>query len=181
MLRIISGKYRHLIISAPNSNLTRPTTDKVREALMSALGQNLFNATVLDLFAGSGSLGLEALSRGAKKAIFCDNNYLAIKCIKSNIEKLKLEEETIVMKCSYLECLNKLKENKVKLDIVFLDPPYIKKDVYQEVVNYLFDNDLLSKNAIVVKEWNHSIPIDERFIHHKEYTYGTIKILIERR
>ena len=81
MLRIIAGKYRHLIIEAPSTNTTRPTTDKVREAVMSSLGTSLINSTILDLFAGSGALGLEALSRGAKKAIFCDNNYLAIKTI----------------------------------------------------------------------------------------------------
>ena len=91
MLRIIAGKYRHLIIEAPSTNTTRPTTDKVREAVMSSLGTSLIDATILDLFAGSGALGLEALSRGAKKAIFCDNNYLAIKTIKDNINKLKIK------------------------------------------------------------------------------------------
>ena len=74
MLRIIGGKYRHLIIEAPNVTSTRPTTDKVREALMSALSFSLINKDVLDLFAGSGALGLEALSRGAKSATFVDQN-----------------------------------------------------------------------------------------------------------
>lgn len=181
MLRIIAGKYRHLIIDAPKTNTTRPTTDKVREALMSALGTSIYEANVLDLFAGSGALGLEALSRGAKKAIFCDNNYLAIKCIKSNIDRLKIEEETVILKCSYIECLNKLKQQDEKIDILFLDPPYIKKDIYKEVVDFMFENNLFSSKAIVVKEWNDTIPFDNRFSHHKEYKYGTINILIERR
>lgn len=178
MLRIIAGKYRHLIIDAPKVDSTRPTTDKVREALMSALGDNLNNAIVLDLFAGSGSLGLEALSRGAKKAYFCDNNFLAYQTIKKNIEKIKVQEETIVYKLNYREALKQIKE---KIDIIFLDPPYVKKEIYQEAVDLLFENDLLSEKAIIVKEWNQKIPFDNRFSFHKEYNYGTINILIERR
>ncbi len=181
MLRIIAGKYRHLIIEAPSTNTTRPTTDKVREAVMSSLGTSLIDATILDLFAGSGALGLEALSRGAKKAIFCDNNYLAIKTIKDNINKLKISEEVEIYKCSYKETLNQLKEKNEIIDILFLDPPYIKENVYQEVCDFLFDNNLLSNNAIIVKEWNKQIPLDNRFNHHKSYSYGTINILIERR
>lgn len=178
MLRIIAGKYRHLIIEAPNVNSTRPTTDKVREALMSALGSFIVDAVVLDLFAGSGSLGIEALSRGAKKAYFCDNNFIAYQTIKKNIERIKVQEETIVLKLSYLEALKQINE---KIDIVFLDPPYAKEETYQKAVDFLFENDLLSDNAIIVKEWNQKIPFDNRFQFHKEYNYGTINILIERR
>ena len=181
MLRIISGKYRHLIIEAPTVNTTKPTTDKVREALMSALSGDLPNSIILDLFAGSGALGLEALSRGAKQAFFCDNNFIAYKTIKKNIEKLNVTEDVTVFKSSYLEALQKIKETNIKLDIVFLDPPYAKENIYVEVVNYLWENDLLSTNAVIVKEWNKSIPIDYRFSFHKEYIYGTIHILIERR
>ncbi len=178
MLRIIAGKYRHLIIEAPNVNSTRPTTDKVREALMSALRSFLIDAVVLDLFAGSGSLGIEALSRGAKKAYFCDNNFIAYQTIKKNIERIKVQEEAIVLKLNYLEALKQIKE---KIDIVFLDPPYAKEETYQKAVDFLFENDLLSDKAIIVKEWNQKIPFDSRFPFHKEYNYGTINILIERR
>ena len=166
MLRIISGKYRHMIIATPNVNTTRPTTDKVREALMSALGDKLINSTILDLFAGSGALGLESLSRGAKKAIFCDNNYLAYKTIKDNILKLKIEEETEVHKCSYQQLLNTLNE---------------KIDLYQIVTDFLIEHQLLNKDAIVVKECNKELPFDERFSYHKRYQYGTIHVLIERK
>lgn len=181
MLRIISGKYRHLVIDVPNVDTTKPTTDKVREALMSALRNDLIGATVLDLFAGSGALGLEALSRGAEKAYFCDNNYQAIMTIKHNIEKLRIEEETCVCKCSFMNALEKLKDKKEKVDIVFLDPPYAKEDVYKKSVDFILENDLLSEKGVIVKEWNKLIPIDERFSQHKHYNYGTIHILIERR
>ena len=105
MIRIVSGKYRHLILKQPNVTSTRPTMDKVREALMSSLGFFIQNRTVLDLFAGSGALGLEALSRGAKKCVFVDNNFEAIKTIKENIRSLKIEEETEVIKSEYMSYL----------------------------------------------------------------------------
>lgn len=178
MLRIIAGKYRHMIINAPNTTSTRPTTDKVREALMSIIGEDIINSTVLDLFAGSGALGLESLSRGARKAIFCDNNYLAYKTIKDNIEHLKIQEETELYKCSYQQAINQIKD---KIDIVYLDPPYAKKDLYDLAINQLIENDLLSSKAIIIKESNQELNIDERFTYHKYYKYGTIHILVERK
>lgn len=181
MLRIIAGLYRHQIIEAPDVNSTRPTTDKVREAVMSALGYAISEATILDLFAGSGALGLESLSRGAKKVYFCDNNIKAIKTIKSNINRLKIGNEAEVIFADYLKCLNKLKDEAIKFDIVFLDPPYIKKDLYNKVVDFLFDNDMLTNDAIIIKESNEKLKEDQRFLKHKDYRYGTINVLIERR
>lgn len=181
MLRIVGGQYRHRLLNTPPGDSTRPTTDKVREALMSALGYSLIDAVVLDLFAGSGAIGLESLSRGASKIYFCDNNYNALKTIKSNIASLGVENESEVFSSHYASTLKILKERNIKLDIVFLDPPYIKEEVYKEVVDFLFENDMLSEKAIVVKEWNKEIPTDERFNHHKSYKYGSIHILIERK
>ena len=181
MLRIVGGQYRHRLLNTPPGDSTRPTTDKVREALMSALGFSLIDSTILDLFAGSGALGLESLSRGAEKVYFCDNNYNALKAIKSNISALGVESETEVFSSHYMVTLKLLKERNVKLDIVFLDPPYIKQEVYQEVTDFLFENDMLSDKAIIVKEWNKEIPTDDRFTHHKSYKYGSIHILIERK
>lgn len=181
MLRIIAGKYRHLVIDAPNISSTRPTTDKVREALMSALRDNIEESVVLDLFAGSGALGIEALSRGAKKAIFCDNNIQAFKTIKKNIEKLKINEEALVILGDYKSCLKKMVLLEEKLDIVFLDPPYAYKKVYKEVIDFLFENELLTDKAIVVCECDTLVEEDKRFSKHRSYRYGMINVLIERR
>ena len=134
MIRIVSGKYRHLILKQPNVTSTRPTMDKVREALMSSLGFFIQNRTVLDLFAGSGALGLEALSRGAEKCVFVDNNFEAIKTIKENIRLLKIEEETEVIKSEYMSYLQN--SNEI-FSLVFLDPPYKEKDSYEKVITYL--------------------------------------------
>lgn len=175
MLRIIGGKYRHLIIEAPEVNTTRPTTDKVREALMSALNFDLQGQDVLDLFAGSGALGLEALSRGAKSATFVDMNGQAIKTIKANIKKMKIEEETNVYQCSYMDFL---KNNKKKYGIVFLDPPYKMKEVYNEIVDYMLNNDMLTDDAVIVKECDEFFDEDDRFKKYKTYKYGLIHVSV---
>ena len=181
MLRIIGGKYRRLIIEAPNVNSTRPTTDKVREALMSALGDALYDAVVLDLFAGSGALGLESLSRGARSCYFCDNNKLALNTIKGNIEKLKIEEETHLIFGSYKSVLERLKDQGIKFHLVYLDPPYALKKAYDEVIDYLFNNDMLYEDAVVVKEGDVPFKEDERFVVHKAYRYGIVHVMVERR
>ena len=181
MLRIVGGKYRRLLIEAPNTNTTRPTTDKVREALMSALGGALYDDIVLDLFAGSGALALESLSRGSKECYFCDNNKLALNTIKQNVEKIKVEEEVHMVYGKYMNCLERLKGVNLVFDIVYLDPPYALKKSYDEVVDYLFENNMLSENAIIVKEGDEPFKEDERFTHHKAYKYGIVNIMIERR
>lgn len=177
MLRIIAGKYRHLIINAPETIETRPTTDRVREALMSALGDSLANKVVLDLFAGSGALGLEALSRGAKKAYFCDNAKLAINTIKKNITSLKVDNAEVLM-LNYKTALEKFKNENIKFDIVFLDPPYKMKEVYNYVREYLIDNNMLNPNAILIEESD--IKLSGEYGKSRYYKYGKIHIKITK-
>ncbi len=177
MLRIIAGKYRHLIIEAPETINTRPTTDRVREALMSALGDSITNAIVLDLFSGSGALGLEALSRGAKKTYFCDNAKLAINTIKKNIVSLKIDNAEVIM-LDYKAALERLKNENIRFDIVFLDPPYKMKEVYEYVRNYLLDNNMLSTNAILVEESD--IELTGDYGKSRFYKYGKIHIKITK-
>lgn len=175
MLRIIGGKYRHLIIEAPSVESTRPTTDKVREALMSVLNFDIGNKDVLDLFAGSGALGLEALSRGARSATFVDMNATAVKCIHKNIVKMKIEEDTNVFQCSYMDFL---KNNKKKFGVVFLDPPYKMKEVYNEIVDYMYENDMLTDDAVIIKEADEFFKEDERFRKFRTYKYGIIHLSV---
>lgn len=145
MIRIISGKYRSRQINAPDGLKTRPTTARVRESVFSALcnayggGSGLDGAHVWDAFAGSGALGLEALSRGAKSCVFTDINYKAIKCIKDNIETLRVDNNSAqVWKQSALsENTCRRVVNIIIPDIVFLDAPYAMKpaDLYKIVNN----------------------------------------------
>lgn len=173
-MRIVAGKYRHRIIDFPKSGLTRPTMDRVREALMSALMDGIQNRIVLDLFAGSGALGIESLSRGARKCYFVDISSEAIKIIKRNLKKLNVDEEYEVINNNYLDFL--MNNKNLKFDLVFLDPPYSNKKVYDEVISFMLENDMLSENAIVVKEADVEFFEDQRFKKYKHYRYGMIHL-----
>lgn len=177
MLRIIAGKYRHLKIEAPDTDNTRPTTDRVREALMSAIGYNVEGAVVLDLFSGSGALGLESLSRGASKVYFIDKAPIAIKTIKKNLSNLK-EKNGIVLMMPYEKALNCFKKEGIKFDIVYLDPPYKMKEVYEKVRIYLIENHLLNEGAILVEEGNEKF--NGEYGVSKDYKYGTVHIRITK-
>ena len=120
-MRIISGTARGTKLYTLEGNNTRPTLDRVKEPLFSIIQNKIKDAIVLDLFSGSGALALEALSRGAKKAILCDNSPKAIEIIKKNIEKTHFEQTTEILCMDYKKCLNKINE---RINIIFLDPPY---------------------------------------------------------
>lgn len=177
MIRITGGKNRSRQLKTPNSNLTKPTMDKVRAAVFNALGYDIINKNVLDLFSGSGSYGFEALSRDAKKATFIDNQAEAIKCIKENASALKEDNVDIHFEdvVSFLKLTNEI------YDIVFVDPPY-KLDIYIDVLNILNERSLLSKDAIIVLESEKELPIDESMYKKvKQYNYGLAKIYMLRK
>lgn len=177
MIRIIGGINRSRLLDTPKGNLTKPTMDKVRGAVFSALGESTKNASVLDLFAGSGSYGFEALSRGAKKATFIDKSFDAIDVIKVNAKKLGHSNSDIYLKDSLLF----LKETTSKFDIVFVDPPY-KLEVYETVVKTLTERNLLSDNGIIVLESEKELDIDKTlFKDVRFYKYGLAKIYILRK
>ncbi|MEY3431872.1 MAG: ribosomal small subunit methyltransferase, partial [Bacillota bacterium] len=123
MLRIIAGKFRSRKLLQPSLKITRPTKDRVREAIFSAIGPKIIDAVVLDLFAGSGAFGFEALSRGARFVYINDHNPDAIKIIEANKFDLKIEE-TKISQLDALQFIQYAVKNKIQFDIVFLDPPY---------------------------------------------------------
>lgn len=147
-MRVISGIARGTKIKSIDSMSTRPTLDRVKEALFNILQNYIKNAIVLDLFAGSGALGIEALSRGAKRAYFCDINKEAIKIIKENLEKTRLIEKSVIYNEDYIIAIKKIKE---PLSIVFLDPPY-KLDLAVSAIKILQENNLLTKDSIIIIE-----------------------------
>jgi len=118
-MRVISGTARSLILKTPKGTSTRPTTDKIKETLFNMISNELYNATFLDLFAGSGGIGIEALSRGAKEAYFCDIDREAIRCIRENLEHTKLIDKATILKGSFEANLEKIKTLEDKcLDIL---------------------------------------------------------------
>ena len=147
-MRVISGIARGSKIETIDSLKTRPTLDRVKEALFNILQNDIKDSIVLDLFAGSGALGIESLSRGAKKAYFCDNNIDAIKVIKRNLEKTRLIDNAEVFFGDYTKLLNKIKE---KIDIIFIDPPY-KSDFGVKALKELINKELINENSIIVIE-----------------------------
>ena len=147
-MRVISGTARGTKLKSIESLSTRPTLDRVKESLFNILQPYIQEANVLDLFAGSGALGIEALSRGAKKCTFCDKSYEAIQMLEQNLERTRLKEKAVVLQQDYKTCLQKQKE---KLDIIFLDPPY-KKDIAVDAVKRIVALQLLNQEGLIVIE-----------------------------
>lgn len=177
MIRITGGKNRSRLLETPNTNLTKPTMDKVRSAVFNALGESIVNAKVLDLFAGSGSYGFESLSRGAKSVTFVEKGTEAISVIKKNSFILK-ENDIEIARADVLDYLNSTEE---KFDVVFADPPY-KLEVYEELLKTLLERKIISENGIIVLESEKELNIEEdKFRDVRYYKYGLAKIYILRK
>ena len=177
MIRITGGENRSRLLETPNTTLTKPTMDKVRAAVFNALGDAVRNARVLDLFAGSGSYGFEALSRGAREAIFVDSSFEAIKAVKKNAVNLNRENVEILNS----DVLAFLQQNSKDFDIIFADPPY-KLEVYEELVKTLLERKVVSDGGIIVLESEKELSIDKsRFKSVRFYKYGLAKVYILRK
>ena len=150
-MRIIGGKNRGTKLFTLDGFDTRPTLDRVKEPLFSILNFDIVDSVVLDLFAGSGALGLEAISRGAKEAVLCDSSKNAIHVIEQNVKKTRNESNIKIINQDYLKTLESLKEQEYKFDIVFLDPPY-KTDFAEKASERIIEFDLLNENGIIIIE-----------------------------
>ena len=178
-MRIIGGARRGTKLYTLEGLNTRPSLDRVKEALFNIINFDLEDAIVLDLFSGSGALALESLSRGAKKAYLCDNNYKAIEIIKKNVEKTKFEDETVIINKSYEKALDYFKINNILFDIVFLDPPY-ESDYAIKSVEYIIENNLLSDEGFIVVETDNDNFINKNLNSIDIYDirkYGRVKLL----
>ena len=147
-MRVITGKARGVQLKTPDGMLTRPTTDRVKEALFSIINFDIPMARVLDLFGGTGQLGIEALSRGAKSAVFVDQREDACRLIKENLRRTRLEADGKVVRADYMDYLRRSRE---KFDIIFLDPPYA--EVFLEnALKCITEIDILQSGGIIVAE-----------------------------
>ena len=150
-MRVISGSARGTKLNTIESKQTRPTLDRVKESLFNIIKNEIQEATVLDLFSGSGAIGIEFLSRGAKKAYLCDKSQEAIKMINKNLEKTRLTKLATVMNKDYKKCLEELKKINEKIDIAFIDPPY-EADLAVDAVKKLIDLNLLNEQSSIIIE-----------------------------
>jgi len=179
-MRVITGKARGVSLKTPEGLQTRPTTDRVKEALFSVIQFDIPTAVVLDLFGGTGQLGIEALSRGAKRAVFVDESEKACKLIRENLRRTRLEQEASVIRCDYLAYLRHCTE---KYDIVFLDPPYA--EVFLEnALKMITEIDILQSGGIIVTErpLGKDLPYEfEGYTRSKDYKYGSTLITLYRK
>lgn len=149
-MRIIAGTARSLPLKTIEGKDTRPTTDKTKETLFNVMQFDVPGSYFLDLFAGSGQIGLEALSRGAQYAVFVENSRKAAACIEDNIKFTKFDKQSKLLTTDAVTAVRTL-EGKYKFDIVFMDPPY-NKDLEKEVLKALADSDILKEDALIVVE-----------------------------
>ena len=179
-MRVISGKSRGIQLKTPDGLQTRPTIDRVKEALFSIIQFDIPAATVLDLFGGTGQLGIEALSRGAKSAVFVDQREEACRLIRENLKRTHLEQDARVIRSDYLDYLKRCRE---KYDIIFLDPPYA--EVFLEnALKCITEIDILQSGGIIVAErplgkelpWNF-----EGYSRSRDYKYGKVLLTVYRK
>ena len=169
-MRVISGVRRGAKLITREDDGVRPTTDRVKESMFNLLDIGYSGCRVLDLFAGSGALGIEALSRGAEKVICVDNDVRSMDVVKRNYENLRFSELAEFYLCDGLEFLKKTND---EYDIIFLDPPY-NKDLILPVMKLLFSRSLLAENGVIVVESDNTdvLPDFEGFFVAKQRRYG---------
>ena len=179
-MRVITGKARGIALKTPDGMATRPTTDRVKEAMFSIIQFDIPGARVLDLFGGTGQLGIEALSRDAKSAVFIDEREDACKLIRENLRRTKLENAARVLRSDYASFLKNCKE---QFDIIFLDPPYA--EVFLEnSLNLITEIDILQSGGIIVAER----PVGKEFLcefsgytRSKDYKYSSTLLTVFRK
>ncbi len=179
-MRIITGIFKGRRLEMPIGDDIRPTTEKVKEAIFSTIQTHLYGATVVDLFTGTGNLGLEAISRGAEKCYFCDNSRDSLNLAKRNIAMCKAEDWSIIIPGSYEKALNRLAEKGEKVDIFFLDPPY-SQGLYDNCFKLIRELDLLAEDGIILAEHDSrdEFPDEyEGFTKQKDKSYGNIAFSI---
>ena len=152
-MKVISGKLKGRKIEGYDIEGTRPTMDRVKESLFGSIQNYIDNSIVLDLFAGSGNLGIEAISNGSFKCYFVDNNKECIKTIQDNIKQFGIEDNSVVIQNDYRNALQYFYHNDVKFDIIFVDPPYQYK-LMNEILELVSKYNLLNINGIIVLEYS---------------------------
>ena len=179
-MRVISGKARGVQLKTPEGLTTRPTADRVKEALFSIIQFDIPGTRVLDLFGGTGQLGLEALSRGAVSAVFVDAGEPACRIIRENIKRTKMESQATVVRSDYMAYLNRCNQ---QFDFIFLDPPYA--EVFLEnALKRITEIDILSSGGIIVTErpTGKELPWEfEGYVRSKDYKYGNTLLTLYRK
>ena len=163
-MRIIAGRFRSRQLKSLKGLSLRPTSDMLRETLFNILGPRVEGSRFLELFAGTGAVGIEAISRGAALAVFVENHSLAVRLIRENLSLLEIASEARVIASAVSTAIAKLqKESTAAFDFIFLDPPYENEDDYVRVLEFLDTSHLIAPRGIVIAEHRNSMELPERF------------------
>ena len=149
-MRVIAGTAKRLQLKTVEGIETRPTTDRIKETLFNMISNYLADCNFLDLFSGSGAIGIEALSRGAALAVFVEQNKSAMSCIRENLKFTKLSDRAQVYETDVINALNRL-EGKYKFDYIFMDPPY-NQLLEKKVLDYLSSSSVISEDTVIIVE-----------------------------
>lgn len=150
-MRVIAGKARRLVLKTIEGQDTRPTTDRIKETLFNMIQGDMPDCCFLDLFSGSGAIGIEALSRGARLAVLVEQSPGAAECIRENLKTTRLEDGAIVMNCDVMTGLGRLEGKGYVFDFIFMDPPY-NQDWEKKVLQYLADSRLIDEDTTMIVE-----------------------------
>lgn len=150
-MRVIAGSARRIQLKSIEGMDTRPTTDRIKETLFNMIQNKLADCEFLDLFSGSGAIGIEALSRGAAKAVFVEESGNAAACIRDNLKTTRLEGQAVVMNCDALTALKRLEEKGNCFDLIFMDPPY-DMELERRVLEYLSGSALIGPDTVMIAE-----------------------------
>lgn len=181
-MRVIAGKARRLQLKTPQGKNTRPTTDRIKETLFNMLQEEIADINFLDLFSGSGAIGIEALSRGARRACFVEQDRMAAEIIRQNLVHTQLDQQAEIYNCTALTAIRQLQE-KMRFHVVFMDPPYGKGLEAEVLADPAFYR-ILEEHALIIVEADLHTELcagEERFHILKEKIYKTNKhIFLER-
>ena len=178
-MKVISGTLKGRNVLGYNIDGTRPTMDRVKESLFATIQDYLKDSIVLDLFAGSGNLGIEAISNGSKHCYFIDNNKEAINTIKKNIIGLNIETKSTIILSDWKKSLNDFAQKQIKFDLIFVDPPY-DYQVYEKILEKVSSLNLLNNNGLIILEHS-NLKLKDRYnnlILYKEKKYGNKSVNI---
>lgn len=179
-MRVVSGECKGRPLKAVPGVSTRPTTDKVKESIFNMIGPYFEGGMALDLFAGSGGLGIEALSRGMERAIFIDREFKAVSTVKANLEACHYTDQAEVYKNDSERALKALIKRELVFDLILLDPPY-KKQKLESLLSVISENKLLDENGIIVCEHGNDVSLPEQLgslVRWKYEEYGMIRVSI---
>lgn len=169
-MRVISGSARRTNLVTPVGLNTRPTTDRIKETLFNMINNQLYDCIFVDLFSGSGAIGIEALSRGAKASYFVENNKAAINCINENLKKTHLENNAYVIENDVLDGIRILDNKNIKADIIFMDPPY-NNQFEKDVIKVLSNSNIIDENTTIIVE----VSLETKPDYLDDYGFDLIK------